>query len=79
MDGTRLSACPKCGAAAYLSKDTVHGNFMGYSVGCPRYCIDDGIHGVHSYEENKIHAYALHGFATKKAAVEAWERRCKND
>lgn len=79
MGGIKLPPCPKCGATAYLAKTSVDGNFMGYSVGCPRYHIGDGIHGVNSYEDNQKRAYSLHGFVFKNAAIKAWKTRCEND
>ncbi len=74
----KLKPCPVCGAKAYLSNDVVDGFAFGYSVGCPRYCIGDGIHGVETFEENEKKALSLHGFYTKEAAIEAWNRRASD-
>lgn len=41
---TKLEKCPICGAKAAVKKDAPDGNFMGFSVGCPRYREKDGIH-----------------------------------
>ena len=79
MNDITLKPCPKCGSKAFISRDTIHGFFMGYSVGCPRYCIGDGIHGVSSYEEHCERPYALHSFTTKQEAIEAWDRRATNE
>ena len=73
-----LKPCPVCGAKAFLINDVVDGFCFGYSVGCPRYCIGDGIHGVETFEENEKKALALHGFYTKEAAIEAWNRRAED-
>lgn len=40
----KLKKCPICGAKATVTKDSPDGNFMGYTVGCPRYKRNDGIH-----------------------------------
>lgn len=70
-----LRPCPVCGAKAYLSKMAPDGFFMGYSAGCPRYCIRDGIHGIETYEDAEAHGYAVHGCLTKEEAIAAWNRR----
>lgn len=33
-----------CGSKPFISRNIVDGFYMGWSVGCPRYCINDGIH-----------------------------------
>ncbi len=73
-----LKPCPVCGAKAFLHKDEIDGNFMGYSVGCPRYCIGDGIHGINSRESDLKGGYAFHGISTKQKAKELWNRRADN-
>lgn len=70
-----LKPCPVCGAKAYLSHDVVDGFDMGYSVGCPRYCIGDGIHGIEETDGHYKRGYASHGFYSKKAATKWWNRR----
>lgn len=74
----KLKHCPVCGAKAYISSNAPDGYYMGWSVGCPRYCIGDGIHGIDTYEENEKRALALHGFFTKEEAIEAWNRRAED-
>ncbi len=72
---TDLPTCPICGAKAFLMSDVIDGSFfMGYSVGCTRYALYDGIHG---HDENTPHEerLAFFGFPTKEAAVKAWNRR----
>ena len=73
-----LKSCPVCGAKAYISSAAPDGYFMGWSVGCPRYCIGDSIHGIDTFEEDEKMAFALHGFFTVKEAIEAWNRRADN-
>lgn len=70
-----LEPCPVCGAKAYLHKAAPDGFFMGYSAGCPRFCIGDGIHGIETYEEAEERGYAVHGCLTKEAAIAEWNRR----
>lgn len=71
-----LPNCPICGAKAYLNGDTVDGFWFGWSVGCPRYCLNDGIHG-HDNSTPSEERLAAHGFDTKEEAVEWWKNRVK--
>ena len=78
-----LKPCPVCGAKAFLSHDVVDGFDFGYSVGCPRYCVGDGIHGVDTFEqaeELNRNGRNLTGFVffTKDAAEKWWNRRADN-
>ena len=73
-----LKPCPVCGAKAFLNKDVVDGFFMGYSVGCPRYYVCDGIHGVNSHDVDKSEHYTIFGCLTKAEAIEAWNRRAED-
>lgn len=73
-----LKPCPVCGAKAYISRDNVDGFFFGYSAGCPRYYIDDGIHGIENLEEHKTRGYSVHFCSTKEEAIEKWNKRCDN-
>jgi hypothetical protein len=41
-----LKPCPICGAKAFVKHDVVDGFEFGWSVGCPRFCRDDGVHGL---------------------------------
>lgn len=79
MNEPILKPCPVCGAKAFISRDTPDGFFMGWSVGCPRYRIGDGIHGIETFDEHEKNAFALHLFTTKEEAIEAWNRRVGND
>lgn len=72
----QLPNCPVCGAKAYLHGDTVDGFWFGWSIGCPRYCLNDGIHG-HDLNTPLEEYLAEHGFATKEQAVAWWEKRVK--
>lgn len=73
-----LKPCPVCGSKAYIRKDVVDGFFFGWSAGCPRYFIGDGIHGINSFEEHKTKGYSVHGCGTKEGATKAWNRRADN-
>lgn len=70
----KLPKCPVCGAKAYLHGITVDGFWFGWSVGCPRYCLNDGIHG-HDYDTPKKKHLAKHGFSTKETAIKWWRKR----
>lgn len=72
----QLPNCPVCGAKAYLQGNTVDGFWFGWSIGCPRYCLNDGIHG-HDRNTPQEEYLAEHGFATKEQAVAWWEKRVK--
>lgn len=70
-----LKPCPVCGAKAFLSRDVIDGVFfMGWSVGCPRYCNYDGIHG-HDETTPDEERLTMFGFPTKEDAKEWWNRR----
>ena len=50
------------------NKDEPDGNFMGYSVGCPRYKENDGIHKRRMF---------FNFVATKEKATEKWNEYCE--
>lgn len=70
----KLKPCPICGAKAYISKDIVDGFYFGWSVGCPRFCFNDGIHGI---DENAPKEKHLSIFCLNSAneCVEKWNRK----
>lgn len=72
--GAGLPPCPVCGAEAYIHSDTVDGFWFGWSVGCPRFCLNDGIHGQDENTPREEHL-AAHGFSDKKSAKKWWKRR----
>lgn len=69
--------CPVCGARAFVRKAAPDGCFMGWSVGCPRYSVNDGVHRICNQFTHEKRGYSMHGFTTKEGAVKAWNRRCK--
>ncbi len=75
----KLKPCPLCGAKAFVSHDVVDGFSFGWSVGCPRACIADGIHGFNDPETFRQAKLTLFNFASKEAAIEAWNKRCEED
>ena len=72
----RLSPCPICGAKAFVSHDVVDGFEFGWSVGCPRACIADGIHGFNDSESFRKAKLTMFGFSSKQKAIDAWNKRC---
>lgn len=72
-----LLPCPACGAKAFVRHDVVDGFEFGWSVGCPKYRYNDGVHG---HDENTPRELRLTGFnySSKKQAIEAWNDRVKN-
>lgn len=63
-----LHNCPVCKTKAVISRDAPDGFFLGYSVGCPRYKKNDGIHS------QKMH---FHNVSTKEKAIEKWNEYCE--
>lgn len=74
---TELRRCPICGSKAFLSHDVVDGYDFGYSVGCPRACINDGIHGFNDSESFKNAQLVFHGFLRKEDAINTWNKRAE--
>lgn len=71
----QLPNCPVCGAKAFIQGNTIDGCYwFGWSVGCPRYCLNDGIHGHDDNTPREEHLTA-HGFDTKEQAAAWWKRR----
>lgn len=68
--------CPVCEAKAYIHKDVADGYFFGWSAGCPRYCVKDGIHGIDSHER-ETKGFAVHNCTTKEEAIGKWNERCE--
>lgn len=65
-----LSNCPICGAKAIITRDAPDGFFMGYSVGCPRYTLNDGIH---------TKRMCFFGINTKENAIKKWNKYAKEN
>ncbi len=67
--------CPICGAKAFLKSCIIDNSFfMGYTVGCPRYSLYDGIHG-HDIDTPSNERLVLYGIPTKDEAIQAWNWR----
>ena len=73
---TKLMPCPICRAKAFVSNDRVDGFGFGWSVGCPRACIADGIHGFNDSGSFRKARLTMFGFSNKQKAIEAWNKRC---
>lgn len=69
-----MQRCPICGAKPFVSRDIVDGYYFGWSVGCPRFRINDGIHGYtfESPEEDKLTCF---GLPSKEECDEWWNKR----
>lgn len=72
----QLPNCPVCGAKAFLHGDAPDGFWMGWSIGCPRYCLNDGIHG-HDFNTPRKEHLTRCGFTTKRSAIAWWKKRVK--
>ena len=74
---SELKPCPICGSPAFVAHDVVDGFEFGWSVGCPRACIDDTVHklGEKEFHEARL---VMFNFTTKKEAIDAWNRRVNN-
>lgn len=71
---SELKPCPVCGAKAFLHRDAPDGFYMGYSVGCPRFRADDGIHGW-SYNDPEERKLTIFFCDSKNDAIEKWNRK----
>lgn len=71
-----LEPCPICGAKAFLSKDIVDGFDFGYSVGCPRFRSEDGIHGwkIGDSDERKMTIFYCN---SRQEAINKWNYKVK--
>ncbi len=76
MTVKELKPCPICGAKAFLEAEIIDGAFKGYSVGCPRYALYDGIHG-HGQDTPSEERLVFHGFYTEEEAASVWNRRAE--
>lgn len=74
-----LPCCPICGSTAFISHDIVDGFGFGWSVGCPRACIADGIHGADDEESFQKLKLVFLGLNSKQQAINVWEDRCKGE
>ena len=74
-----LKPCPICGAKAFVQHDIVDGFCFGWSVGCPRACIEDGIHGFDDYDSFHNAKLVMFNFATKQEAIDTWNKRVEKE
>ena len=70
----RMPPCPICGRKAYLDHLIVDGFDFGYWAGCPKYCLEDGIHGIS--ESHDPRAPKVDGYS-KEQAYEKWLAYCE--
>ena len=75
-DCKELMPCPLCGSKAFLSKDIVDGFYFGWSVGCPRACINDRTHKLGEKEFKKARL-TFFGLDSKERAIKIWNKRCE--
>lgn len=73
-DESGLPPCPICGAKAFIRSNTVDGFWFGWSVGCPRFRLNDGIHGKDD-DSPREEWMSAHGFYTKEDAEKWWMKR----
>lgn len=67
-----LSPCPICGAKSFVSRDVVDGFEFGWSAGCPRFRIDDGIHGIDDFDAPDEVRPTVFFCSSKERAVKAF-------
>ena len=61
--------CPVCGSSGFVDHmKTSDGIDFGWSVGCPRWSLNDKVH------PNKQIRLAFHGFNSKQGAVDYWNK-----
>lgn len=73
----KLKSCPICGSKAYISKDIVDGFYFGWSVGCPRFCLNDGIHGIDENTPVEKHL-SIMNLDSAAECVERWNKKVEN-
>lgn len=73
----KLKPCPICGRKAFLYHDALDGFDFGYSVGCPKAKIADGIHGLNDFGSFHAAQIVIHGLFSADQAVKTWNDRCK--
>lgn len=71
-----LKPCPICGAKAYVMHDVVDGFDFGWSAGCPRFKLDDGIHCVDENTPRQEHLVVMYCIS-KQAAIDAWNSKLR--
>lgn len=74
-DNKVLMPCPLCGSKAFIHKDVVDGYYFGWSVGCPRACINDPVHKLNEEEFKKARLTFFY-LSSKEEATEVWNKRC---
>lgn len=80
----KLPPCPICGRKPYLLHNVFDGADYGYSVGCPAFRLNDGIHGfvrteiLNNFDDTaKSKMPAIYGCDTKEEAFEKWVKYCE--
>ena len=66
--------CPICGAKAFVTHDVVDGFEFGWSAGCPRFKLYDGIHGMDENTPESEFPRVMY-CTSKQEAIEKWNRR----
>lgn len=75
FDNEELSRCPICGSKAFISKDVVDGFYFGWSVGCPKACINDKVHKLNEKEFKKARL-TFFELNSRDEAIKVWNDRC---
>ena len=73
----KLKPCPICGRKSYVRHSIVDGFDFGFDVGCPAFCLDDGIHGIDENSPQEEHP-SLHCRTSKQQAVSEWNEWVDN-
>lgn len=73
---TNISPCPYCGSPAMVLHmvDTYDRADFGWDCGCARYSLFDKVHT----DAQKERLPKVIGWASKEAAIKAWEEFCAN-
>lgn len=73
----KLDPCPICGAKATVTHLAApwQGFDLGWMAGCPRFALNDGIHGIDEHSKKSAHPSV--SAYSKDAAIELWNVRAE--
>ncbi len=70
-----MAECPICGRKAYVYHSVVDGFDLGWDAGCARFRLNDGIHGIDEYSEDKTLWPCVSLCNSKDEAIRRWNEK----